>query len=130
MATERGLRAQPRAAALAYVLAVVLVGASVVGVAGYGAAGALNWIAQPPSTPAPSTQALPSPTSWPLPSPTESLEPGESEGPSDEPRDTAEPGGPDDNGEGSGEGWIDAHGEGSSTSQSTPASGAEAGSDG
>lgn len=107
VATEGSLRVRPRATALAYVLAIALVGSSVVGVAGYGLAGALGWLANPSSTPPPSGPILPGPTSLTAPSPEESQEPGESLEPGEtndaggEPGDGSNPGATDDHGGGS-----------------------------
>lgn len=123
-ATQPGLRLRPRATALAYVLAVLLVGGSAVGAAGYGLAGALGWLG-PASSPSPSLPVLPGPTSVPPPSRTETLEPGETVGPGEtgqpggglEP--TGRPGATDDHGGGA-PGASDDHGGANLTASPTP----------
>jgi hypothetical protein len=100
-----------RGFALAYVLAVLVIGTSLTGVAAYGAAGALGLFdadasptpsvqetVAPSTTPAPS--ASPSPTVTPSPSPTESVEPTKSVEPSEsvEPSGSSEPEESDDHG--------------------------------
>jgi hypothetical protein len=95
VASEGSLHARSRAMALAYVFAVVLAAASVIGAAGYGTAGALRWLANPPASPTPSTTSEPGPTTVPQPSPAETAEPGESDGPAGGPDDSSGPDGTD-----------------------------------
>jgi hypothetical protein len=98
-----GRPAGARALALAYVLAVLVVGTSLAGVAAYGTAGALRLLegerSPSPSilTPALEPSAMPEPSAGPdasvSPEPSEGLEPGDSAEPSEslEPGDSAEP---------------------------------------
>jgi len=95
IASEGGVHARARAMALAYVFAVVLAAASVIGAAGYGTAGALHWLANPPSSPTPSTTIEPGPTTVPQPSPAETAEPGESDGSGGGPDESSGPDGTD-----------------------------------
>jgi hypothetical protein len=101
-----GRPVRSRGFALAYVLAVLVIGTSLAGVGGYAAAGALGLLdrdasptptvqetKEPPPTPAPSPS--PTPTVTPTPSPTESVEPTGSVEPSEsvQPGESVEPGG-------------------------------------
>ena len=104
-----GRPVRARGLALAYVLAVILIGTSLTGVATYGAAGALGLLdgnasptptvqesIEPSTTPAPSPSPTPTPmvTPTPMPTPTESVEPSESV----EPDGSSEPDESDDHG--------------------------------
>jgi negative regulator of sigma E activity len=97
----RGWPARSRGLALAYVLAVALIGASLTGLAAYGAAGALGFLdadASPTPTVLPTLQptpeASPSPTPTPSPEVTSSPEPSETV----EPTGSHDPEGTDDHG--------------------------------
>ena len=108
-----GRPARARGLALAYVLAVLVIGTSLTGVATYGAAGALGLLdgdasptptvqesVEPSTTPSPSPTPTPAPTITPLPTPTESVEPSGSfePGESAEPSSSAAPDESDDHG--------------------------------
>ena len=85
-----------RGLAMAYVLAVLLMGASLTGFAAYGAAGAIGLLTTPDESPTPSL-VEPAPTPSPgaiseTPEPGESGEPGESLEPSGSPAGSEEPG--------------------------------------
>lgn len=127
-----------RAMALAYVLAIVLIGGSVTGIAAYGTAGAIQWLGSDHrSGPTPTTLVSPSPLTSPQPaeSAEPSTEPGETEdanggaGETSEPSDrsTLEPGSPGEDGSGGGDGAYpmamsgdSGDGSGSSVGGSTP----------
>jgi hypothetical protein len=110
-----GRPVRARGLALAYVLAVLVIGTSLTGVATYGAAGALGLLdgdasptptvlesIEPSTTPAESPSPTPTPaaTPTPMPTPTESVEPGGSVEPSEsvEPDGSSEPDESDDHG--------------------------------
>jgi hypothetical protein len=108
-----GRPVRARGIALAYVLAVLVIGTSLTGVATYGAAGALGLLdgdasptptvqesIEPSTTPAPRLSPTPAPTITPSRSPAESVEPSESAEPSEsvEPSGSSEPEESDDHG--------------------------------
>jgi hypothetical protein len=124
-----GRPAFARAAALAYVLVVVLAGTSLAGAATIGAAGALGWFA-PRETVSPSPEptlplsTTPSTEPMPSPEPTESAEPAETETP--EPSDDRGGGGAepsDDHGGGAAEPSDDKGGSGGGSDDRSGGSG-------